>query len=80
MESIFRGVQHAGGSGHFLGTKPILVFVDGKPVPESCKATHTSVDDLNSAMRKAGAPAEVDDSLSRYTFCSRLRFCTRLLA
>ena len=60
MESIFRGVQHAGRSGHLLGTKPVLVFVDGKHIPESCKATHTSVDDLNSAIRKAGAPTPND--------------------
>lgn len=61
MESMFHAIEDSTPARYLLGGRPILVFLDGEPVAEACRRTHTSPVDLNSAMRGAGVvrPADV---------------------
>ncbi len=54
MESLFRAFNHTGVIGQLFSSRPVLVFVHGRPIDSACKKTHTSIPDLNAAMRKAG--------------------------
>lgn len=54
MESMFHAVENSTSARFALGGRPILVYVDGAAVEEACRRTHTTLIDLNSAMRSAG--------------------------
>lgn len=61
LESLFHAIENSTPARYLMGGRPILVFLDGEPVAEACRRTHTSLIDLNSAMRSAGVvrPDEV---------------------
>lgn len=54
MEAIFGAVERTWTSKRLVSAPPVLVFAHGVPIEDACRRTHTSPEDLHSAMRQAG--------------------------
>ena len=63
LELALHGVRNVKGVRQLVGTDPVVVFANGKPLKKACERTHTSKADLHSAMRKAGVAAASDVQL-----------------
>jgi uncharacterized membrane protein YcaP (DUF421 family) len=61
MEAVFGAVERTWASKRWVSSHPVLVFAHGVPLDQACRKTHTSAEDLHSAMRRAGTghPADV---------------------
>lgn len=54
MEAIFGAIERTWASRRFISAHPVLVFAHGRPIERACRRTHTSAEDLNAVMRRAG--------------------------
>ncbi len=63
LELALHGVRDIKGVRQLVGTDPVVVFANGKPLKGACERTHTSKADLHSAMRKAGIASAEDIQL-----------------